>query len=93
MAQQKTAEVLALEALQWLASEEELLSVFQGASGLNADDLKERAADPDLLGSVLDFVLMDDAWVISFCDRAGVPYASLAEARAQLPGGEHVHWT
>jgi hypothetical protein len=30
---------------------------------------------------------------MAFCDHEGVPYPSLVEARATLPGGEQVHWT
>lgn len=93
MSERDTAEVVALGVLGWLATQEDLLSTFQGATGLGVSDLKTRASDPELLGAVLDFVLMDDAWVVSYCDHAQVPYERLAQARAQLPGGEQVHWT
>ncbi len=93
MSEREMAEVLALDVLGWLATQEDLLTTFQGASGLSVDDLKHRASDPDLLGAVMDFVLMDDTWVISYCDHAKIPYERLAAARAQLPGGEQVHWT
>jgi hypothetical protein len=36
---------------------------------------------------VLDFLLMDDAWVVAFCDAAGLPYEAPMRARAALPGG------
>lgn len=87
------AEVLALKVLGWLAANSELMPIFMGASGTGVDDLKTRAQDPEFLGAVLDFVLMDDSWVIAFCDAAGVPYPSLAEARMALPGGAQHHWT
>ncbi len=87
------AETLALRALAWLAANEELLPVFMGATGVGQDDLRTRAGEPEFLGSVLDFLLLDDAWVVSFCDGESVPYDSLMQARANLPGGEQVHWT
>ncbi len=87
------AETLALKALTWLVAQEELLPVFLGASGASAQDLRDRAADPEFLGAVLDFLLMDDAWVIAFCDANDVLYERLAEARFALPGGDQVHWT
>jgi len=87
------AEVLALQALGWLAGHENLLPVFLGASGLGAEDLRSRAEDPDVLAAVLDFLLMDDAWVVAFCTDAGEPFETLQAARAALPGGEVVHWT
>lgn len=87
------AEVLALRALAWLADDSDLCGIFLGAGGLEARDLRARAGDPELLASVLDFLLMEDRWVIAFCDAAGYGYDDLRAARAALPGGEQVHWT
>ncbi len=87
------AEVLSLKALSWLAANEELLPVFLGASGASLSDLRDRVQDPAFLGAVLDFLLMDDAWVVAFCDSESIAYTALVEARAALPGGEQVHWT
>lgn len=88
------SETLALRVLTWLASDErDLLAVFLGATGMNETDLKSRAADPDVLAAVLDFVLMDDAWVMSAGDTLGLRYEEIARARAMLPGGGDVHWT
>ena len=90
---QEFAETVALQGLAWLAGEADLLGVFLGASGLAKADLRERAGDPDLLASVLDFLLMDDAWVRRFCEDAGLPPDTVMRARAVLPGGAQVHWT
>lgn len=88
-----TAETTALQALGWLVGNEDLLPVFLGATGASEGDLRAQAEDPAFLASVLDFIMMDDAWVIACCDAHGLPYPRLAEARALLPGGEAVHWT
>lgn len=90
---QETAETLALRVLEWLAGQEDLLFTFLGATGAGKDDLIARADDPEFLASVLDFLTMDDAWVVSFCDSAGLPYDHPMQARAALPGGEQVNWT
>jgi hypothetical protein len=90
---QETAETLGLQALSWLAGNEELLLVFQGSSGVSVDNFREGARDPAFLGSVLDFIMMDDAWVVQCCDAIGVNYNSLMQARQALPGGEQVNWT
>lgn len=79
--------MLALQALGWLVGNEDLLPVFLGSTGLAPSELAERAADADFLGSVLDFILMDDAWVIGFCDSVGLRYEAPMQARAALPGG------
>jgi hypothetical protein len=90
---QEFAETLALRALAWLVGNEEILPLFLGATGSSAADLRARAADPDFLLSVLDFLLMDDAWVTAFCDAAGYGYGDPGAARQALPGGAETHWT
>lgn len=89
----ESAETVALQALAWLAASDDLLPVFLGASGAAAEDLRAQAGNAEFLGSVLDFVLMDDAWIIEFCDQAGLSYETPKTARAALPGGQEVSWT
>lgn len=90
---QEAAETLGLDALGWLAGQEDLIGVFLGATGASEQDLRSRASDPEFLGSVLDFILMDDQWVVQFCDSRDLAYENVMLARAALPGGEQVHWT
>ncbi len=87
------AEELGLKCLGWLVAEEELLPVFLGATGASEADLRARASDPDFLGSVLDFLLMDDAWVMRFCEATGTAPEHPMIARQMLPGGDVTHWT
>lgn len=87
------AETRALQALAWLAGNEELLPIFMGATGVSQDDLRQQAGNAEFLASVLDFLLMDDAWVMACCDALTLPYEGLMQARAALPGGAHIHWT
>lgn len=89
----ESAEVIGLQALAWLATNDDLLPSFLGSTGASEDDLRSRAADPQFLGAVLDFLMMDDAWVIGFCDAQGLSYDRIMPARAALPGGEQVNWT
>lgn len=93
MISRNRAETVALTALGWLAANEELLPVFLGASGSATDDLRGRAEDPEFLASVLDFLLMDDTWIVTFCTDAGLDPSEPAVARRLLPGGDEVHWT
>lgn len=90
---QETAEMTGIRALGWLAGNDELLPVFLGATGASADDLRAQAEDPAFLGAVLDFLMMDDAWVMAFCTAEGLDFQVPMQARAALPGGEQVHWT
>ena len=90
---QDQAETIALQALGWIASSDDLLDVFMGATGSGRDELRARAQETEFLAAVLDFLVMDDKWVTGFCDATGVPYDTPMRARAALPGGEQVHWT
>ncbi|MEF3046787.1 DUF3572 domain-containing protein [Pseudotabrizicola sp. L79] len=90
---QENAEMVALQALTWLVGNEELLPVFLGSTGADLSDLAKGAGDPVFLASVLDFLLMDDSWIIACCDAQGLPYPSLMAARAAFPGGAQHHWT
>tara|TARA_R110002124_G_scaffold227069_2_gene392290 strand:- start:798 stop:1082 length:285 start_codon:yes stop_codon:yes gene_type:complete len=88
-----SAESFALQALAWLVGNDDLLPVFLGSTGASEADIKDRASDPVFLGAVLDFLMMDDAWVVAFCDDVTASYDSPMMARAALPGGEQVNWT
>lgn len=90
---QESAEVIGLKALGWLVADEEMMGAFLGATGASAADLGAQAHDPDFLGSVLDFLLMNDDWVRAFCNTAGLGYEDPMRARQALPGGAPMHWT
>ena len=91
--QRDAAETVGLRALAWLTGNDELLPVFLGSTGAGLDDLRAGAGDPAFLGSVLDFLTMDDAWVVAFCNAEGLAYETPMRARAALAGGGDVHWT
>ncbi len=87
------AQQVALTAIAWLAGNEDLLPVFMGSTGADEAAFRSGLDNPDFQASVLDFILMDDAWVVAFCDNEGIAYDRLMQARAALPGGQQVHWT
>lgn len=91
--QQEAAETIALQALAWMVADADVLGTFLGASGASEADLKANAGNPEFLGSVLDFVLLQDQWVCGFCDSVGLSYDVPMQARMALPGGAAVNWT
>lgn len=93
VAEQDRAEMVALQALGWMAGNDAVLEAFLGATGASVGDLRDGAGDPAFLGALLDFIMMDDVWVVSFCDSAGLAYDAPMRARAALPGGAQMHWT
>lgn len=89
----EVAQTIGLNALAWLAGNDELCPVFMGSSGVSADDMRAGASDPAFLASVLEFLTMDDAWVVDFCDAHNLKYDEPLRARYAMPGAEQVHWT
>lgn len=87
------AETVALLALGWVAGNDEILPVFLGSTGLSEVELKDRAGDPDLLASVLEFVTLDDAWVLELAATEGVRPEEPFAALNVLAGPARMHWT
>lgn len=90
---QEQAEIVALQALGWLAGEEEALGTFLAQSGIGAEALRELAGSAEFLAAVMDFVLESDSRILSVAAAAGLPPEQLATVRAALPGGAPPHWT
>jgi hypothetical protein len=90
---QDFAETQALTLLAWLATDEELLPVFMGATGTSEADLRQRAGEPEFLASLLDFLMMDDQWIVSAAQGTGIRAEDFAAIRAGLPGGALPNWT
>jgi len=80
------AETLALKALTQLAGEAETLRRFLDLSGLELDGLRARAAEPELLAAVLDFILGDEPSLAAFLAAEGIGANVVHAARAALPG-------
>lgn len=87
------AELTAIQALGWIAGQPELAGAFLGSTGAAASDLRARAADPEFLGFVLDFLLGDEPALVAFCQDNGIAPDRPMRARAALPGGDLPNWT
>ena len=91
--QPEVAQAVAIQALGWIAADDEIFPIFLSATGASLAELRNRAAEPEFLAAVLDFLLQDDRWVVAFCDAEGHPYTAPQSARAALPGGAVINWT
>ena len=89
---QDRAETLALQALAWMAADDDLAARFAGATGASLAEGRERLQDPVFLASVLEFLLQEDRWVMAFCEAHGLPYEEPMRALAALPGGRRDEW-
>ncbi len=82
-------QVTALKALAFLASDEDRLSHFLLSSGMDLQDLKELANDPNMLAGLLDHVLGHEALLVEFAQSQSCSPESVVRARQLLPGASH----
>ena len=87
------AEIYALKAANWLLSNQELLDLFMGSTGVSENTIKSDIQNTVFLVAVLDFLLLDDKWVMEACDAMQLEPDAMHTARLLLPGGERVNWT
>jgi hypothetical protein len=66
------AEILALQALGWLAGDETRLSRFLALSGLDPATLRAVADTRDTARAVMDFLLSDEDLLLDFCEIAQI---------------------
>ena len=78
------AEIVAVQALGFIAGAPERLGLFLAESGIGPETLRTAAADPQFLASVLDFVLRDDATVKAFANVSQLHPTNIAAAREVL---------
>jgi len=80
----KAAELLAVNALTFLAGRPEALGRFLALSGVGPHSLRDAAADPAFLAGVLDHLLGDEALLVAYAAAADVRPERVAEARRAL---------
>ena len=85
-AMREAAEMLAVQALGFIAEEPQSLSRFLDTSGISADRIRAAAAEPGFLAGVLAYMLADENLLRAFADRAGIDPAEVARAASALGG-------
>lgn len=80
------AHTLALKALGFVAGSEGALDRLMTLSGLDRDTLRERAGEPEMLVSLLDFLLMDEQLLLDFCQDTSADPKDVHMARHLLGG-------
>ena len=82
----ETAEILAFEALGWLAGEPEELQKFLNVSGLDGAALRQAAGSPEMSVAILDYLLAQEELLLRFCEAAEAKPRDLHLARHVLGG-------
>ena len=80
----EVAEIVAIQALNFVAGDADLLGRFLAETGIGPASLRAAAADPNFLISVLDFVLRDDTTVKAFAKASELHPTNIAAAREIL---------
>jgi hypothetical protein len=86
-ASRETAELLAIQALAFIAEDPERMAAFLSATGLEAGAIRDAARAPGFLGGVLEHMLGEESLLLAFADSAGIDPAEIARARHALGGG------
>ena len=85
----EVAEIVAVQALSFIAGDPERLGAFLAESGIGPETLRTAAADPHFLTHVLDFVLRDDATLKAFASASQLHPTNIAAAHQAL---SDPHW-
>jgi hypothetical protein len=80
----QVAEIVAVQALSFIAGDPERLGAFLAESGIGPETLRNAASEPLFLASVLDFVMRDDATVKAFASASQLHPTNIAAARQAL---------
>ena len=80
----QVAEIVAVQALSFIAGDPERLGAFLAESGLGPETLRGAAADPRFLAHVLDFIMRDDATVKAFAAASQLHPTNIAAAHQAL---------
>jgi hypothetical protein len=82
----EAAEALAVQALNFLATEPARLSRFLALSGLDPGAIRAAAAESGFLAGVLAHLGEDEALLVAFAAEAGVTPVEVDRARRLLAG-------
>jgi hypothetical protein len=83
----KDAETIGIDALTFLAGDNELLNRFLDMSGLSIEQLRLEARSPAFFVGLLDFILAYEPTLMAFAGAAGLDPAEIGLARERLVNG------
>ncbi len=88
----ESAQDLAMGVLLYMVERPELLGGFLGATGLQPQDLRQAAGNPEIALHVLDYLLEDDQRVLEAAADLQVVPGDLMQARTALAGPGSYGW-
>jgi hypothetical protein len=85
------AEIVAIQALNFIAGEPERLGRFLAETGLGPQSLRAAAQDPAFLSGVLEFVLRDEKLILAFAEATELGPETVSAAHIALNGAPSAH--
>ncbi|MEH6474984.1 MAG: DUF3572 domain-containing protein [Sneathiella sp.] len=83
---QELADIIALQAVTYLLSDEKRISWLLGDTGLSSDDLRQAPNSPDILAGIIDFLLSHENILVDFCTECEIDPTLLQQIRPFFPG-------
>ncbi len=80
----ENAELMATNALAYMAQDTEALGRFLALTGIGPTELRAAASEPGFLMGVLEFYMGDESLLLAFCENQGVRPTMFAAARHAL---------
>ncbi|MGC1779847.1 MAG: DUF3572 domain-containing protein [Xanthobacteraceae bacterium] len=80
----ENAEIMAVQALSFLAEDPERLGAFLSMTGIGPDAIRDAAREPGFLAGVLEHILDNEPLLLAFAEAAGLDPADVARARNAL---------
>ena len=84
----EAAELLAVDALAWLAGRPDALGRFLALSGIGPAALRSVASEAGFLAGVLGFLMGDEALLVAYAAHAGRRPGQIAAAHRILNGND-----
>ena len=81
---QQKAEILAVQALAFIAEDDSRLNGFVASTGIAMHSIRDAAREPNFLAGVLEHILADENLLIAFAEHAGIDPTEVACARQAL---------
>ncbi len=84
----EAAESLGVDALVFLAADEDRLDRFLALTGLAPGDLRALSTSPGFLAGVIDHLMSDERLLVAFAEEHRLDPTTIARASALLNGGD-----
>ncbi|KTR06961.1 hypothetical protein NS365_05630 [Aureimonas ureilytica] len=83
----KDAETIGIEALSFLASDQDLMQRFLDVTGIEADEVRTLVSHQSFFVGVLDFISAHEPTLMTFCGFAALQPDEVSNARRKLDAG------